>query len=133
MAIDVRIKKLRDTTKIQQLKYPCQEGGEKMEDKYVAAMRKYHEKECSPVFFRHFDRCNENYSNTDIDPDRTEDNYNLAPDHGMDTYTYYRQEYRRLEKEGALIRPDLVTCAGVLKREKNWIPALGIIGLVMHR
>lgn len=83
-----------------------------MEDKYVAAMRKYHEKECSPVFFRHFDRGNENYSNTDIDPDRTDENYNLAPDHGMDTYTYYRQEYRRLENEGALIRPDLVTCAG---------------------
>lgn len=77
----------------------------------MAAMAKFHENQCTPVFFQHYDRGNESYSNTDIDPDRTDENYNLAPDRGMNTYSYYREQYLRMKDEGAFIRPGLVTCA----------------------
>lgn len=83
----------------------------------MAALQKYHEKECVPVFFQHFDRSNETYTNDEIDPDRTNENYNLAPDRGMSTYDYYRQEYNRIEEGGAYIKHDLVTCA-------NWTVTL---------
>ena len=64
----------------------------------MANMKAYKQSNVAGIL-RHVERLNPNPSNDCIDPERTKDDYNLAPDRGISSYDYYKNRLSQVYKQ----------------------------------